>query len=269
MNSKTWMIYIGLLGLLMGGCTIGTETPSPEGEQVQQPAPTPEEPPKVFEEVPPEPRVDVSGLIPQTPPEKVNLVVGRPDPFALMPIQPTISIDPEKAKEKAADVPKVPPIPGVPQPNAKTNPTPNPQTQQGQTPGNGSVIPGTGEITREIPRLTPDGKPFSPTLPALPDPALAREVTITGVIEVAGVPQVILQAPGEPTSRYVRVGDYLSNGQVLVKRVEMNFGSVPVVVLEQFGVEVSRGVGQPAEPSSDQQEMPTASLPSLPSLPNS
>jgi hypothetical protein len=109
-------------------------------------------------------------------------------------------------------------------------------------------------------------EPFSPTLPALPEPALAREVSITGVIDVAGVPQVILQAPGEPSSRYVRAGDYLSNGQVLVKRVEMNRGSVPVVVLEQFGIEVTREVGQPVEPVTEEPETPTASVPSLPSV---
>jgi hypothetical protein len=271
MIKKNWIVYIGLLGLLASGCTIKTETP-PEGEQVQQPLGEVVEPPQVEFEEPTQPQmpgVNVSGLIPQTPPNNVNVVVGRDDPFALMPVQPIISIDPEKVKETQKQqaetaIPKVPPIPTPPQ-GAQKRPeviTPAP-TQQGQKPGTGTTQPTGDQTARELPLLTPDGREFSPTLPALPDPALAREVSVTGVIDVAGVPQVILQAPGEPSSRYVKTGDYLSGGQVLVKRIEMNRGSVPVVVLEQFGIEVTREVGQPVELAPEKPETPTASLPSF------
>lgn len=53
-------------------------------------------------------------------------------------------------------------------------------------------------------------------------------------------------------SQYVRVGQRVSNGQVLIKRINMR-GSEPTVVLEENGIEVSRPVGAPvvaSEPSA-------------------
>jgi hypothetical protein len=67
---------------------------------------------------------------------------------------------------------------------------------------------------------------------------------VTGVIQVGGSYQAIVKAPNEPTSRYIGVGQRLSNGQVLVKRIEINAGGDPVVVLEENGVEVGRTVGE-------------------------
>ncbi|PSB18827.1 hypothetical protein C7B65_13710 [Phormidesmis priestleyi ULC007] len=89
-------------------------------------------------------------------------------------------------------------------------------------------------------------KPSTPTitaLPPLPEPTLARAVEVSGVVVVGGVPQAIVKAPNEATTRYVRAGQRLSNGQILVKRIEVNGGSDPVVILEQNGIEVSRAVG--------------------------
>jgi hypothetical protein len=58
------------------------------------------------------------------------------------------------------------------------------------------------------------------------------------VVQIGVVPQAIVKAPNEPTSRYVEVGQRLSNGQVLVKNIIVGPGSNPVIVLEQNGVEV-------------------------------
>ncbi|MBW4692353.1 MAG: hypothetical protein KME27_11365 [Lyngbya sp. HA4199-MV5] len=87
------------------------------------------------------------------------------------------------------------------------------------------------------------GVPAIKTLPPLPSTTLASAVEVSGVVMVGRVAQAIVKAPNEETSRYVRVGQRLSNGQVLVKRIEMNEGSDPIVVLEENGVEVSRAVG--------------------------
>jgi hypothetical protein len=105
------------------------------------------------------------------------------------------------------------------------------------------------------------GPNFIPRLPKLPEPTLAKGIEVTGVVEVGGVPRAIVKVPNEP-SRYVREGERLSNGQVLVKRIEMNRGSTPVVILEQYGQEVARGVGEkpPGAPTGEA-ESPTASLP--------
>jgi hypothetical protein len=74
-----------------------------------------------------------------------------------------------------------------------------------------------------------------------PPQRLSEAIEITGVVEVGGKTSVIVKAPDERSSRYVQVGDYLSNGKVLVKRVEM--GMEPMVILEEDGAEVTRSVG--------------------------
>jgi hypothetical protein len=92
------------------------------------------------------------------------------------------------------------------------------------------------------------GNPGLGTLPALPEPKLAQAVEVTGVVTIGGITQAIIKAPNEPTGRHVEVGQRLSNGQVLVKRIEANAGSDPIVVFEENGQEVSRGVGEKAMP---------------------
>lgn len=82
-----------------------------------------------------------------------------------------------------------------------------------------------------------------PIMPPIPQPTLAREVEVTGVVTIGNSTQAIVRAPGEPSSRYVSAGQRLANGQVLVKRIEMNPGSDPVVILEENGMEVSIMVG--------------------------
>ncbi len=85
-------------------------------------------------------------------------------------------------------------------------------------------------------------------LPPLPEPKLAQAVEVTGVVTIGGITQAIIKAPNEPTGRHVEVGQRLSNGQVLVKRIESNAGSDPIVVFEENGQEVSRAVGEKAIP---------------------
>lgn len=109
--------------------------------------------------------------------------------------------------------------------------------------------------------------PVIPQLPPLPEPDLARQIAVTGVVDVGGEANAIVQVPNEP-SRYVKVGQRLSNGQVLVKRIEMNRGPTPVVVLEQYGIEVGKEVGAPAEGTPGQPGSPTASLPLPPPVNN-
>jgi hypothetical protein len=94
----------------------------------------------------------------------------------------------------------------------------------------------------------PGGNPGLKPLPPLPEPKLAQAVEVTGVVTIGGITQAIIKAPNEPTGRHVEVGQRLSNGQVLVKRIEANAGSDPVVVFEENGQEVSRAVGEKAIP---------------------
>jgi hypothetical protein len=104
----------------------------------------------------------------------------------------------------------------------------------------------------------PNGGGGLTPLPAIPEPNLAKAVEVTGVITVGGITQAIVKAPNEPTSRHVIVGQRLSNGQVLVKRIESNSGSDPIVILEENGVEVARAVGD--KPATATPGSPTAML---------
>jgi hypothetical protein len=92
--------------------------------------------------------------------------------------------------------------------------------------------------------------------PTLPDPLDARAVEVSGIIEIGGEQYAIISAPNEPTTRYVKAGQRVAGNQVLVKRIE-TFGT-PVVILEQFGVEVTRPIGEKmaAAPNSNNPNAP-------------
>ena len=95
-----------------------------------------------------------------------------------------------------------------------------------------------------IPRVAPPPPP--------PSTDIATGTEVSGVVKVGNETQVIVKVPNEPTSRYVKIGQRLSNGQVLVKRVDLKEGADPIVILEENGVEVAKAVGE-KPPSREQQ----------------
>ncbi len=86
--------------------------------------------------------------------------------------------------------------------------------------------------------------------PPPPDTKAAEGTKVTGTIEVSGTIYAIVSAFGEPSSRYVKAGQLISNGKVLVKRIDTN-AEPPIVVLQQNGVEVLRPVGAPVVAAKD------------------
>ncbi|TVQ05753.1 MAG: hypothetical protein EA368_18660 [Leptolyngbya sp. DLM2.Bin27] len=185
---------------------------------------------------------------------------GRTDPFATVPIPPPPQIVPPPPPAGTA--------PGAATPAAATPPGTAPTPGAPAAPGTTAAAPGTpvpgtpGAPGATAPRPTPGATPGAPgtgqpatppplaPLPALPQPALAEAVQVTGVMTIGNENFAVLQTAAG--SQYVRVGQRVSNGQVLVKRINMR-GSEPIVVLEENGIEVSRPVGAPAttaEPSA-------------------
>ncbi|NER29348.1 MAG: hypothetical protein F6J89_17410 [Symploca sp. SIO1C4] len=218
-----------------------------------------------------EDRVAVTGLIQTLPPETVEQQTqkGRSDPFAAITVQPVVTLPPTSGTP-ARQVRSLPQITQTTTPSrgrsratggrsratgsspssvaTRNNRLPSPPktpTNRASTPqtedkaGGGGSTAKTGNGADDLPVAV---APFVPELPVLPEPEQARGVEITGVIQVGGVPSAIVKVPNEP-DRYVRVGQRLSNGQVLVKRIEMNRGPEPVVILEQYGIEVAKRVG--------------------------
>jgi hypothetical protein len=166
------------------------------------------------------PPLPVPNLIPPTTSsaQLPQSEIGRTDPFATVIVPPTVSI--------RASTPASPPA--IPAPAAST-PIEAPV----------ATAPLPLPVVQPAPIATSAFPPM--TMPALPPRRLSETIEISGVVEVGGKTSVIVQVPNEQTSRYVHVGEYVSNGNVLVKRVEM--GIEPVVILEEDGAEVTRYVG--------------------------
>ncbi|NJL84669.1 MAG: hypothetical protein HC890_20240 [Chloroflexaceae bacterium] len=245
MSKRALLLTLSFLALLGGGCT----SSSPQAEQPATP-PAGEQPatPPPAESAPP-PQAAAPATVRQSPPpgltestdpdrQRKSFAKGRPDPFKL------ISIIPEKAETEAS----VTPLPSPPAP-VLVRPPSSPAQRSGRS---SAQNPSTS-----TPSLRP---PLSnPTVPTLKEPlplffgpppleaTLAKQVVITGLVEVGDSPQIILKAPGEPTTRYVQPGQFISGGQVLVKRIDNRLGETPAVVLEENGIEVVRPVGAPAE----------------------
>lgn len=231
MGKHFQIAIIVALATLMGSCATGGDSSSPEGDR---PATLPTESPESSQVVgqdltiAPSPDVEVlvvqdtnlaQGLIPSTNPQsRVQEVQrGRSDPFAIVPLQPTITV----AEPEAGTSPPPPP----PSPPETTNSTPEPPVEPAYVPP-----------------------------PPLPEPTLAQAVEVQGVVQVDGRVHAIVKAPEEPSSRYITSGQRLSNGQVLVKEIILRGMGEPAVVLEQYGVEVVRSVGEEPNASSDQDQ---------------
>ncbi len=113
----------------------------------------------------------------------------------------------------------------------------------------------TPKLTPVLPKVLPQVIPnqsLVSVLPPPPQPELAKAVLVSGVVLVGKEPQAIIKVPNEPASRYVQAGQQLASG-LLIKRIEMNEGSDPTVILEQYGIEVAKMVGEApvnAKPSS-------------------
>lgn len=149
----------------------------------------------------------------------VSTAPGRPVP--VLPKLPTASLVRKLPTPSIASVQKKNNIASVPK---KVNPT----------------------LTSVLPKVLPQVVPNPTLVSILPPPAqpeLARAVIVSGVVLISNEPQAIIKVPDEPTSRYVQAGQRLANG-VLIKRIEMNGGSNPIVILEQFGIEVAKMVGE-------------------------
>lgn len=190
------------------------------------------------------------------PDERVQQVEkSRPDPYAALPIPP------------APQVIEPPTVTPRPTPPAVT-PTPPRNSSGGSGNGSNAGKPGgsgsSGSNNQNGSGNNAGGSTAPPQLP--PATSLASAVSVTGVATIGQETYAIVKAPQEDTSRYVKVGQRLSNGQVLVKRIELKGGSEPVVILEENGIEVPRPVGGSVEPTDGKSTAMAASTSSQPPI---
>ncbi|GAB4348116.1 MAG: hypothetical protein Fur0042_14820 [Cyanophyceae cyanobacterium] len=207
---------------------------------------------------------------------------NRRDPFAVpLQVRPNVSIDPNRQQQQQQTTRSDIAIPGagfrralVPDgdvegrdfrgfpPPALGNPArPRPATppaargssnQAGRSGGTG-----TGQTTGNNGPVAADLN--TPPQPVTPQPTEAQAIRVTGIAQVGSSYRVIVEVPGE-TARYVSVGDRIAGGQVLVKRVDFDRLLDPVVILEQFGQEVAKAVGE-AAPTQQQATLPAVESP--------
>lgn len=292
MRQKSLIALVSILALYLGGCPSGEDseptvqtTPVSVKKPSQKPtiAATPLATPLTGQ---PGKATAVAGLTTSLPPDtRVNQIrknLGRNDPFAAIPTVPLV-IPPSPGASGTANRP-VPVIPQLPPTRGNAGGTGG---NQPRTPRTGTTriaqrptiprpnvlppVPRVGTRPTTKPQTTktpviasrPGILPLPPLamgpreLPQLQEPTLAKTIEITGVVEAGGVPSAIVKVPNEP-ARSVREGERLSNGQVLVKRIEVNSGPTPTVILEQFGQEVAKQVGDKPSGSPGQPGSPTA-----------
>ncbi|MCC5603977.1 hypothetical protein [Nostoc favosum] len=173
----------------------------------------------------------------------VQLSKDRSDPFAQLFGQ-TFSGMPKTS------VRPVPVVPKLPTPSIAVRKLPRRSIALNQKKNNIASVPKkvNPTLTSVLPKVLPQVVPNPTLVSVLPPPAqpeLAKAVVVTGVVLISQEPQAIIKVPDEPTSRYVQAGQRLANG-VLVKRIEMNQGYNPIVILEQYGIEVAKMVGEGA-----------------------
>ena len=273
-----------LTTLALTGCTIGetptsTNTPSPEPtpslksvtkQAVQQPfLAQPFNDPVVSTRVSMNSGAVASLIQPTNGTERLIVVKkGRTDPFGQIvePIGSTTALGPQIV------VPTLPPLPTTSQQKlikkkpAQTAQLPKKPAQTAQLPkkpAQTAQLPKKSGFNPVLPRVlagSVNSPKFTTVLPPIRQPEMARAVIVTGVVLIGKTPQAIVKVPDELSSRYVRPGQRLVNG-VLVKRIEISQGANPTVILEEYGIEVAKQVGeQPVKEST-----PTSSPAATPS----
>lgn len=234
-----------VISLVMSACSFFAGQEDDTSAPIVQPAA-----PLTFSSpiVPAKPKTRVAALIqPTNPDERLRAIKsGRADPFAaLVPRgsggQTAAGGSANSGRTKAATANTMTRTGSSGRPTGSTASSAlrsfaRPRSTSGSQPSR-SGLPGPSPSSQE------NGSPQSvPSLPPLPQPELAQGVQVSGIALVNGEPRAIVKAPDETVSRSVTAGDRLSNGQVLVKRIEIS-SAEPVVILEQYGTEVAVGVG--------------------------
>jgi hypothetical protein len=236
---------IGLV-LFVGGCSgseggdaVSQETPaaSEQAAPAASTSPSPSAQPAAAQPAnrPNRPRgILPADLINSTNPDQRlrSIQSARPDPFSLVPTSPAVTI----TREVRAS--------GDGQSSASAG-------SGGGSGSSGSGSSGGSRRSVETQAMLPQSIPALPDIPRLPRPMpnalapqadLARAVSVSGVVQIGSIVYAIVDAPDEPSSRYVQVGQRLSNGEIIVRRIDMN-GSDSSVILEQAGMQVVRRVG--------------------------
>ncbi len=227
MKNVLWTASLGIATLSLTSCGSDRAANNP----VQPPAPVQASAPTFEKPTIPSssaslPIIPVKGMI-QTTNSQARLsqisMTGRRDPFAAL-LPASIQLPAQKvAHAPARQTVQQAPIQQTPQSIAQ------------------SPLPLTPIAA--LPPLPMSQTPLTIAPPAISQTSLADAVQITGVVQIGGKAMAIIQSPEEGTARYVKPGDSVANGRVLLKRIIMSKNGEPTIVLQENGVEVTKSVG--------------------------
>ncbi|MEA5533591.1 hypothetical protein [Crocosphaera sp. XPORK-15E] len=240
MKKLSLVLLMSYLALTLGGCGLfqKSEEPSEEPPVAKSPSETPKKSEKTDEIAVTPTAPPTSNLIPSTDPNTRRNEIKKPqdknNPFAFLPLAPVV-----KAQTETSGVTNT-------KPGAKPGPSRGGATNVAATGSGGSRGGVTNAVAAENLCLAESSSASSVPAPSLPIPNEARGVVVSGIVKFNGTPVAIVKAPNENVARQVTEGAALSNGQIRVKSI--NASSLkPYIVLEQYGLDVSRAVGEPAE----------------------
>lgn len=231
MNKKVLLALTIIIASMAGGCTFLGNAKKDFDESANKPIPRVKSTPTSVADAPSETEEEfadleaedgeatqkIAGLIPTTDADTRvrNIVRGRHDPFSVVSLVPKIEIEEEEVD--------------LPRPTNRDN--------------------GNDRRNSHVSQRLDDNQSLSNPIDQFRT-ELAQQVIISGLYESNGQTKLIVRAPEEDNSRYVEVGQYLSNGQVLVKSIDLNHFPTPLVILEQSGVEISRAIGESPDNST-------------------
>ncbi|MGV0023470.1 hypothetical protein [Phormidesmis priestleyi] len=234
MNKMLWMAGLGV-AIALGSCGSNDQAQTPKSPTPVAQAPQ-SFPKPIVSTTAPMPTIAVKGMIQSTNAQaRLSQIstANRRDPFA--------ALLPTNIKVATINTPQSTVTRSAPTQAQKLQPVKPTQAPQIL------LTPLTPNSLPVLPSLPVNSAPLTPnTLPILPSvsrTSLADAIEITGVIQVGGKVTAIVQSPTESTARYVRPGEYLANGSVLLKRIIMSKTGEPTIVLQQNGVEVTKSIG--------------------------
>lgn len=239
MRNRHWIVSVSVLSIFLTSCNQPKKAKTPENQPTAQSSAQTFAQPMVAASTAPMPSVKVPGMIQTTdnkttPPPTTDDSTRDPFAAAAVPSEFQTTILPTQPATQPAAQPVQPSAPQriATRPIANLSPLPRP-TAALKTP----ILP-------QQPLSTLPSLPVAP-LPMAPPVSrtnLAEAIEVTGIVQIAGRYTAIIQEPNGG-ARYVRVGDKLANGQVIVKRINMNAGEEPSIVLQQNGIKLTRTVG--------------------------
>jgi len=250
MKKQLFITICAIFGLSLSGCG-GPDAPDPDNVDVDrdtEPVEAPDKEAQQTEEQTPltEPVEQLdTGLRKATDPEQFlqarEGLQAEGDPFRLFPLSPQQS--PEKiARLRARRIAEQ-----QQQQQEQQQQEQQQQAQQQEQPQEQAEQQPQDKEAGETEKPEKPEKPEKSEKPEPPpQPKLAQDVEVVGAVQVGNDPMLIIKAPNERTTRYVRPGQFIANEQVLIKEINMSNRPTPTVVLQQIGFEqeVVKGVGK-------------------------